>query len=430
MAGVKGLYRALGAVFYCGAEVSLFVQKFRQSKTLGFGYSSRQACPEPRRRGAKTLSSELLSFRPLGEIFLRSLVFPRDDGHRPSPLRLGAFAGDIPALGRGRAAIIVFIVASLLLTQLSAGETFAASANNIRIGYPQPSGAMLPLWVMAEAKLDRKYGVDLQNIYISGGARLTQTLVSGDIELAATGGAVVNAVLSGADLTYVAASVPTYGFSLYVRSDVKDVPSLKGKVVGLMTKGASTDHGLTALLRQYNLRSGQDVKVLYLGGVREGLAALDRGIVSATTISAPTTLMARRMGYKELLNFADLKIPYIQLGIVAHRAFLRQQPERMKAFLKGYLAAIKVVNEDSDTSKRALAKYLATSDGAILDEAYQAYRGIYPKVPYTTEEQVRSILSVADHPKAAAADPKEFFDNRFIKELEDTGFIKELYGQR
>ena len=322
------------------------------------------------------------------------------------------------------------VILALVLMEISAGETFAASANNIRIGYPQPSGAMLPLWVMAEAKLDRKYGVDLQNIYISGGARLTQTLVSGDIELAATGGAVVNAVLSGADLTYVAASVPTYGFSLYVRNDVKDVPSLKGKVVGLMTKGASTDHGLTALLRQYNLRSGQDVKVLYLGGVREGLAALERGIVSATTISAPTTLMARRMGYKELLNFADLKIPYIQFGIVAHRAFLRQQPERMKAFLRGYLAAIKVVNEDSDTSKRALAKYLATSDGAILDEAYQAYRGIYPKVPYTTEEQVRSILSVADHPKAAAADPKEFFDNRFVKELEDTGFIKELYGQR
>ena len=51
------------------------------------------------------------------------------------------------------------------------------------------------------------------------------------------------------------------------------------------------------------------------------------------------------------------------------------------------------------------------------------------KFPYN-EEQVRSILAVADHPKAAAADPKEFFDNRFIKELEDTGFIKELYGQR
>ncbi|HVR15686.1 MAG TPA: hypothetical protein VMS25_04925, partial [Candidatus Limnocylindrales bacterium] len=92
--------------------------------------------------------------------------------------------------------------------------------------------------------------------------------------------------------------------------------------------------------------------------------------------------------------------------------------------------AIKVVNEDADVSRRALAKYLATSDGPIIEEAYQAYRGIFPKVPYMTEEQIVSILAVVDHPKAAGADPKEFFDNRFIKELEDSGFVKELYGQK
>src|SRR5258708_37135575 len=127
--------------------------------------------------------------------------------------------------------------------------------------------------------------------------------------MSATGGGVVDVVLGGAGLVYIASGVPTYGFSLYGHADVKDVPSLKGKVVGLMTKGASTDHGMTALLRQYNLRSGQDVKILYLGGVREGLAALDRGIVAATTISAPTTLMARRLGYKDVVDFANLQLP-------------------------------------------------------------------------------------------------------------------------
>jgi hypothetical protein len=40
------------------------------------------------------------------------------------------------------------------------------------------------------------------------------------------------------------------------------------------------------------------------------------------------------------------------------------------------------------------------------------------------------VLAVSDNPKAASADPKDFFDNHFIKELEDTGFIKELYGQK
>jgi len=322
-------------------------------------------------------------------------------------------------------AFVWLTIAALLPQKILAAAVPVA----IRIGYPQPSGAMLPLWVISEARLDQKYGFNLQNIYISGGARLTQTVVSADIDMAATGGAVINAVLSGAELVYIASGVPTYGFSLYARADVKDVPSLKGKVVGLMTKGASTDHGMTALLRQYNLRSGQDVKILYLGGVREGLAALDRGIVAATTISAPTTLMARRLGYKELVNFATLKIPYVQLGMVSRRSLLRQQPERIKAFLRAYVAAIKVVNEDADVSKRALAKYLATTDGPIIEEAYQAYRGIYPKVPYMTEEQIVSILAVADHPKAAAADPKEFFDNRFMKEIEDSGFIQELYGK-
>ena len=108
----------------------------------------------------------------------------------------------------------LFVLVFALLCDSVALHAVSAT---IRIGYPQPSGAMLPIWVMAQTKLDQKYGVDLQNVYISGGARLTQTLVSGDIDLAATGGAVINAVLSGADLTYVApACRPTDSLSTFV----------------------------------------------------------------------------------------------------------------------------------------------------------------------------------------------------------------------
>jgi hypothetical protein len=45
----------------------------------------------------------------------------------------------------------------------------------VRMGYPQPSGAMLPLWLITGAGLEQKYGFDWQSIYISGGARVTQT---------------------------------------------------------------------------------------------------------------------------------------------------------------------------------------------------------------------------------------------------------------
>src|ERR1043166_7338749 len=117
-----------------------------------------------------------------------------------------------------------------LLLVLSSPAAAAQTPVTVRMGYPQPSGAMLPIWVMSDARIDHKYGVDLQNIYISGGARLTQTLVAGDVDMASTGGAVVNAILSGADLVCIAVSIPTYGFSLYARSDVRDILSLKGKI--------------------------------------------------------------------------------------------------------------------------------------------------------------------------------------------------------
>jgi ABC-type nitrate/sulfonate/bicarbonate transport system substrate-binding protein len=319
-----------------------------------------------------------------------------------------------------------------LVVELSISLTIhsAGAAVTIRMGYPQPSGAMLPLWLIPDAKLDQKYGVEVQNIFISGGSRLTQTLVAGDVDMATTGGAVVNAVLSGADLVCLAIGVPTYGFSMYARPEVKDVAALRGKVVGVMTKGASSDHSAIALFRSNHMQPGQDVKFLYLGGVREVLAALERGIIAAGVISAPTTLLARRLGFKEVINIATLKLPYIHSGVVSRRALIRQQPEKAKGYLKAYVAAIKIANEDAETSKRVLARNLATNDAGVIDEAYQTFRGVFPKVPYMTEDYIKSVLAVVDHPKAAGAKPGDFFDNRFLKELEDSGFVQELYGRK
>jgi NitT/TauT family transport system substrate-binding protein len=308
-------------------------------------------------------------------------------------------------------------------------DSFAANAT-VRVGYPQPSGAMLPLWLVSDAKLDQKYGVPVQNIFISGAARMNQSMVAGDIDLASIGGAVVNTVLAGSDLVAIAVGVPTYGFSLYGRPEVKDIAGLQGKVVGIMSKGASSEHAVIALLQRHGMQPGKDVKFIYLGGVREVVAALDRGIVSAGVLSSPTTLMARRLGQKELVNIATLNLPYMHSGVATRRSFTRQQPERIKAYLRAYIAAIKIANEDAETSKHALARYLVTNDSAILDEAYQTFRGIFPKVPYVTEDYIKSVLAVSDNPKAAGANPKEFFDNRFLKELEDSGFVQELYVRK
>lgn len=321
--------------------------------------------------------------------------------------------------------VIVFVLFGAVASRVS----IAVSAT-VRVGYPQPSGAMLPLWLVSDAKLDQKYGVSVQNIFISGAARMNQSMIAGDVDLASIGGAVVNTVLAGGDLVAIAVGVPTYGFSLYTRPDVKDIASLRGKVIGIMSKGASSEHAVLALMQRHNLQPGKDVKFVYLGGVREVLAAIDRGIVSAGVLSSPTTLAARRLGQKELINIASLNLPYMHSGVATRRVFARQQPDVVKAYLRAYIAAIKIANEDAETSKRALSRYLVTNDSAILEEAYQTFRGIFPRVPYVTEDYIKSVIAVSDNPKAAGANPRDFFDTRFLKEIEDSGFVQELYGRR
>jgi len=53
---------------------------------------------------------------------------------------------------------------------------------------------------------------------------------------------------------------------------------------------------------------------------------------------------------------------------------------------------------------------------------------LFPRNPYVTDDAIRAALSVTDHPKAASANPKDFYDNRFLQELESSGLVKEVYA--
>ena len=317
----------------------------------------------------------------------------------------------------------------LSVTLLVQGSFAHAATVTIKVGYPQLNGGQTPLWAIPESKLDQRYGIEVRPVFIPGGVRLTQAAVSGSVDIALTGGAAVNAMLSGADLVYIGMPVPTFAFSLYARPEIKSVTDLRGKVLGVITKGASSDHASITLLRQYKMTQ-QDMKVLYFSRQEDALAALRQGIVVAAVHSAPVTLMARRLGFKELVNIGSLKFPYPFEGIAVRRSTLQQDHDLITAFLKSFLAGLKVAIEQPEASKRALAKYLVTKDQEIVEEAYRSFGPLFPKVPSVTDEAIRAVLSVTDHPKAASADPKEFYNNRFLQDLESSGFVKDLYGAK
>ena len=314
---------------------------------------------------------------------------------------------------------------TLLLTMLIGQKSTAAP---ITVGYPQLSGGSMPLWVIAENHLDQRYGVDVKPIYIAGGAILTHSLIAGDVTIALTGGAVVGAILGGADLTYIGIGLSTYGFTVYAKPEIKDINDLRGKVFGVITKGASSDHAAIALFKRYGIRYGQDVQILYFARQGDLLASLQKGIISGGVFSSPTTVMAKRLGFKKLVDIASFKYPYPHNAIATRKSFIRQNPEAIKGFLKAYLASVKIIHQQPEVAKKALRDFLGSKDPEMIDDSYESLKDLFLKVPYMPDEAIRTVLSLSDNPKAATAEPKDFYDNSLLKELEDSGFGKELYS--
>jgi len=302
------------------------------------------------------------------------------------------------------------------------------TAAPITVGYPQLSGGSMPLWVIAENHLDQRYGVDVKPIYIAGGAILTHSLIAWDVTIALTGGAVVGAILGGADLTYIGIGLSTYGFTVYAKPEIKDINELRGKVFGVITKGASSDHAAIALFKRYGIRYGQDVQILYFARQGDLLASLQKGIISGGVFSSPTTVMAKRLGFKKLVDIASFKYPYPHNAIATRKSLIRQNPEMIKGFLKAYLASIKIIHEQPEVAKKALSDFLGSKDPEMIDDSYDSLKDLFLKVPYMPDEAIRTVLSLSDNPKAATANPKDFYDNSLLKELDDSGFVKELYS--
>ena len=53
----------------------------------------------------------------------------------------------------------------------------------------------------------------------------------------------------------------------------------------------------------------------------------------------------------------------------------------------------------------------------------------YEQIPYTSQRGVETILShlEKENPKAKTADPKSFYDDSLLREIEASGFVKALY---
>ena len=295
----------------------------------------------------------------------------------------------------------------------------------------------VPLWVAKEKGYFHKYGLDVDTIYIPSGTMGMQALLAGETKiLAADGSSVVNARLRGAPVKIFIGMVNFYPNPFFSTPDVKSYADLKGKKIAVTRIGSSSYTATVMLMKKLGLEESRDYTILQLGSTQNRLAALTKGMIQGTTLSAPESVIAKNAGMKVLVSGSELA----KLGItiqhqcadVMESSLHNEFRPKLKAFAMGYLEGVRQVYRSKENTVEVLKKYTRVTDPEVLsasyDEAYQAIDKDGALIEAGIQAQLADLVKT--DPRAKGAHPSDFFDASIINELHKEGFVKSLWASK
>jgi NitT/TauT family transport system substrate-binding protein len=313
----------------------------------------------------------------------------------------------------------------------STAPSAAQEGRRLRAGYASLSGNITSLWAAKEAGLFKKYGLDIDLIAFPSGTEGMAAMIAGEIEfLAIAGATTASAAIGGADVASVALINDRLLTSLVVGPAIQRPEDLKNKSIGISRFGTSIDTAARIAIQHYGLEPIKDVSLVQVGAVSSAVASLRGGRIHGAILSYPTIIHARREGFREMLDIASLGTPYAANGLTMRRSFMQQRREISVNFLKAYVESIARVKKDKGLAVDVMGKYLRISDRALLEETYDFSITKYLKArPFPTPEAFRSVIDelALVNPKAKGQDPRRFYDDTILQELDKSGFIAALY---
>jgi NitT/TauT family transport system substrate-binding protein len=328
--------------------------------------------------------------------------------------RVEGFNGFVPV-------ILSLLIPLTLVTSASAQEL-----KRIRIGYPSLSFRQSNVWVAREVGLFKKYGLDVDPVFLRGGQIATQALAGGDPPIVNIG-TVVQANLTGFTLVLVAAVETQYDQIVFARPGITKLEQLKGKRFGISGFGAATHYATLILMKHLNFEP-KDLALLPSGPDAERMAALSAGKIDATLFTSSAAPPVRKAGFVELLQIGDLGVEVQGNGFATSRDYVKTNRDVVKNALKGFVEAIYFIYANKKETQKVFAKYMRTNDPDVLEDSYNGYVKSIPKKPYPTLKGIQFMLDMLAEkiPQAKTAKPDQFVDLSFLQELEKENFFNEM----
>lgn len=301
---------------------------------------------------------------------------------------------------------------------------------NLPIVYDNLSIGAAPVWVMQDAGIFRKYGLNVTADFVQGTAA-TNALVAGQYDVGFAGASSVVAVdAQDPSLKLVALVFPKLIYSLVSAKSITTPDQLRGKTFGISTLGDSSDTATRLIVRALGLDPQNDIQVLQVGNSPARYAALVTGNIDAVIADPMDVVRARRDGFNVLADPSSLGIDYSSGAFVMREAFLRDHPDVAKHVLEAVVDGMHYYKTHQGQVAQIAGQHLQSTDTDALQQAVATFSDMTPETPLFTESSLDPVLQDAARqiPSLQGATMAPFVDNSIVQDLQQSGFVDQIYG--
>jgi NitT/TauT family transport system substrate-binding protein len=330
------------------------------------------------------------------------------------------------------AAIYRILISFSLLFSAAAGA--ASAPVRVNIGVASVSSSALSLWVAREQGIFTKHGVDAELILIRGGSTLVASLLTNEIHSAFTSGvSVLGAAAQGVDVRMLTSISTRVSWKLVASPQIRKPEELRGKRFGVQSIVGSTWMYSMLALEQLGLEPKRDnITFLPIGDPVVVAQSLETGRIDAAVLDPALSRRLASKGFTQLIDLAKTNAAFPGLGVGVTRTYLEQHPATIEKLVTALVESLAFVQLPSNKPVvlRILMKHLRISDASLAEDGYQDHLLTLNRKPYPSLDGLRSAqrLMAQQNPKVAGLKVEDLVDARFVRKLDDSGFIDRLYA--
>jgi NitT/TauT family transport system substrate-binding protein len=262
----------------------------------------------------------------------------------------------------------------------------------------------------------REEGLDLETLLIRGAVGM-QALIGGSVDYASAAGSIIAAGVRGAPVKLVLIVNSRPQFDLVGAPDIKSVQQLKGKVVGISSRGGAVDLLTQLILTHHGLTPNKDVTSIVIGTPEELATALRTRHIAACLLSPPRQLILYREGFSRLAYSGDYLPSYPSGGVGATDEKIRNNPAEVLAFVRASLKGLQYYSEHRSESVDIISKYLGVKDRSLAEEVYDLHLSRLGGYAYLDDAWVRGAIDFTKKSLNVTKEipPSQVFDFSFVE---------------